>query len=213
MNLKILYNDKYFIAVEKPAGLNTEPDSKGNSNLVDELRKLLSKKHPIKFGPAVVHRLDRPVSGIVLFALTPMALKKINKLFEQRKVRKLYQTIVCGHPLVKKQKLQHFLFKDTLQKKAVISFEATENYMPVSLSFKVLEFYENTSKLEIELHSGKYHQIRAQLSAIGHPIMGDVLYGGPSLTLEHKILLHATLLQFKHPITFQEITITSTPDF
>jgi len=213
MDLKILYKDKYLVAVEKPAGLNSEPDAKGNPNLADELKKKLSIPYPLKFGPAIIHRLDRPVSGIVLFALTPTALKKMNALFAERKVTKIYQAIIKGHPQHPKQKLQHFLYKDTINKKAIISNEAKNDFVTVSLTYKVLEKYEDNSKLEIELHSGKYHQIRAQLSAIGHPILGDILYGGNSLTTENKIMLHASALSFVHPISNQQINIESLPHF
>lgn len=213
MDLKILYKDKYLIAVEKPGGLNTEPDAKGNPNLADVLKKYLSVLYPLKFGPAIIHRLDRPVSGIVLFALTPTALKKMNALFAERKVSKIYQAIVKGHPQHQKQKLQHFLFKDTIKKKAIISNEPKTDFVSVSLTYKVLEKYEESSKLEIELHSGKYHQIRAQLSSIGHPIAGDVLYGGNSLTTENRIMLHASALRFIHPISHEQINIESLPAF
>lgn len=213
MDVKILYKDKYLVAVEKPAGLNTESDSKANPNLADKLKEQLSRQYPLKFGPAVIHRLDRPVSGIVLFALTPMALKKMNALFAQRKVKKIYQALVMGHPQIQKQKLSHFLFKDTINKKALISKEAKKGLVPVSLTYKVLEKLEKNCKLEIELHSGKYHQIRAQLAAIGHPIVGDTLYGGNRINTENKIMLHASALSFVHPITLQKIHIESLPSF
>lgn len=213
MDLKILYKDKYIVAVEKPAGLNSEPDAKGNPNLVDELKKQLSIPYPLKFGPAIIHRIDRPVSGIVLLALTPTALKKMNALFAERKVSKIYLAIVKGHPKNQKQKLQHFLFKDTINKKAIISNEAKNDFVPVSLTYKVLEKYKESSKLEIELHSGKYHQIRAQLSFIGHPIEGDVLYGGNTLQTENRIYLHASALRFVHPILNHPINIESLPTF
>lgn len=213
MDLKILYKDKYLIAVEKPAGLNTEPDAKGNPNLADELKKKLSFPYPLKFGPSVIHRLDRPVGGIVLFAITPMALKKMNTLFAERKVKKKYQAIVEGIPIENTQLLIHFLYKDTKQKKAIISNEPKPDFVKVSLSYNILEIFDNKAKLEIELHTGKYHQIRAQLSAIGHPIFGDSLYGSKHLFAENKIMLHASLLSFIHPITLQRIQIESLPSF
>lgn len=116
MDLKILYRDKYLIAVEKPAGLTTEPDAKGNLNLADELKKQLSQLYPLKFNPGIIHRLDRPVSGIVLFALTPMSLKKMNAIFAERKIKKKYQAIVEGIPIENTQLLIHFLYKDTKKK-------------------------------------------------------------------------------------------------
>jgi RluA family pseudouridine synthase len=214
MDLKILYQDKYLIAVEKPAGLNTEPDANGNRNLADELKKQLSKTQQLKFGPAIIHRLDRPVSGIVLFALTPTALKKMNKLFAERKVTKIYQAIVKGHPLPHQKKLKHYLFKDTINKKAIISNELKSEFIPVSLTYKIIEKHEQNSKLEIVLHSGKYHQIRAQLAAIGHPIIGDTLYGdNTTLIPKNTILLHASTLIFNHPIFNKVIKIISPPEF
>lgn len=213
MDVKILYKDKYLVAVDKPAGLNTEPDSHANPNLVDKLKEQLSCQHIIKFGPAVIHRLDRPVGGIVVFALTPMALKKMNALFAERKVKKIYQALVMGQPQNQIQKIQHYLFKDTINKKAIISIKAKKDFVPVSLTYKVLEKIDENCKLEIELHSGKYHQIRAQLSAIGHPIVGDTLYGGNKINIENKIMLHASLLSFMHPITLQRIQIESLPSF
>lgn len=213
MDLKILYRDKYLIAVEKPAGLNTESDAKGNLNLAEELKKKLSQPYPLKFNLGIIHRLDRPVSGIVLFALTPMALKKMNMLFAERKIKKKYQAIVEGIPNENTQLLIHYLYKDTLQKKAIISNEPKPNFVKVSLSYNILESFDNKAKLEIELHTGKYHQIRAQLSAIGHPILGDTLYGSKYLLAENKIMLHASYLSFIHPITLQKIQIKSLPSF
>jgi 23S rRNA pseudouridine1911/1915/1917 synthase len=213
MTLTILYKDKYLVAVEKPAGLNTETDSLNNPSLQNELKKQLSKPFPLKYGPGVIHRLDRPVSGIVLFALSPTALKKMNELFAARKIKKVYRALVRGKAPAPAQKLKHYLLKDKEQKKAIISSLPAKNYLPVSLSYKVISHKDNISELEIELHTGKYHQIRAQLAAINLPIIGDVLYGGESIKETKQIMLHAYSLAFVHPISGEKISISSNPQF
>ncbi len=211
MRIKTLYEDEYYIAVNKPAGLVVESDRFSNPNLKDLVTEMTGKSCKIKAGVGVIHRLDRLVSGIVLFAKTPQSLKQMNLLFEQRKVKKFYTALVEGIPSPKSQILENFIYKDEKNKKAFIVKSESNNNKPCKLKYKLTKSFANASMLEIELYTGRFHQIRAQLSHIGNPIVGDEKYGAKMPA--ERILLHASKLIFEHPITHSKVEINCPIEF
>lgn len=157
----------------------------------------------------IVHRLDRPVSGILLLARKKIALKQLNEQFRERKVKKTYLAVVHGEPPANSDKIQHWLIKDRQDKKALIVEKASSQAMEATLHYRVLEQKNGRSLLEIHPYTGKFHQIRAQLSAIGCPILGDEKYGGPALPKPDVIALHAHRLAFNYPFLDESHHLTA----
>lgn len=210
---QIIYDDKYIIAVEKPHGLQTEPDRMGNPDLCTELRRYLNKQNrpPKLLQP--VNRLDRPVAGLVLFAKTATALKQLNEAQEKRSIKKTYVARTEGLFEMKEARLAHYLVKHNLEKKAYVYEEPISHSKPCILDYVVTDEDEHTSLLEIQLHTGRYHQIRAQMAYVGHPIVGDAYYGAKEKFMDNAICLHATRLHFSHPITGEELYLLSPSRF
>jgi len=204
---RILFEDKFLIIVNKAAGIAVEKISPQIITLEDLVyaHLLLIAKKPFV---GIVHRLDRQTSGIILFAKKPSILKIMNAQFEKRTVRKYYVALVDGEIPNPSGSLRDYLHKDFFQKKAIISYQKSKENQEVKLNFRKIDLIGHRTLLNIELLTGKYHQIRAQLSSIGFPIAGDVLYGG-KLWQREGIGLHASALHFNHPETKERITITS----
>jgi 23S rRNA pseudouridine1911/1915/1917 synthase len=193
--------------VNKAAGIAVEKISPQIITLEDLVyaHLLLTAKKPFV---GIVHRLDRPTSGIILFAKKPSVLKIMNAQFEKRTVRKYYVALVDGEIPNPSGSLKDYLHKDFFQKKAIISNQKSQENQEVKLNFRKIGLVGHRPLLNIELLTGKYHQIRAQLAYIGCPIAGDTLYGGTAWDKEG-IGLHASALQFDHPETKERITIKS----
>lgn len=204
---RILFEDKFLLIVNKSAGIAVEKISPQIITLEDLVYShlLLTAKKPFV---GIVHRLDRQTSGIILFAKKPSVLKIMNAQFEKRTVRKYYVALVDGEIPNPSGSLKDYLNKDFFQKKAIISNQKSKENQEVKLNFRKIDLIGHRTLLNIELLTGKYHQIRAQLSSIGFPIAGDVLYGG-KLWQREGIGLHASALHFNHPETKERITITS----
>jgi RluA family pseudouridine synthase len=203
----ILFEDKFLLIVNKAAGIAVEKISPQIITLEDLVYShlLLTAKKPFV---GIVHRLDRPTSGIILFAKKPSVLKIMNAQFEKRTVRKYYVALVDGEIPNPSGSLKDYLHKDFFQKKAIISNQKSQENQEVKLNFRKIGLVGHRPLLNIELLTGKYHQIRAQLAYIGCPIAGDTLYGGTAWDKEG-IGLHASALQFDHPETKERITIKS----
>ena len=203
----ILFEDKFLLIVNKAAGIAVEKISPQIITLEDLVyaHLLLTAKKPFV---GIVHRLDRPTSGIILFAKKPSVLKIMNAQFEKRTVRKYYVALVDGEIPNPSGSLKDYLHKDFFQKKAIISNQKSKENQEVKLNFRKIGLVGHRPLLNIELLTGKYHQIRAQLAYIGCPIAGDTLYGGTAWDKEG-IGLHASALQFDHPETKERITIKS----
>jgi len=211
----ILYEDKSILVINKPASLMVEPDRNGHPNLLQQVQKYIKKStHPNNEVYAQhIHRLDRPVSGIVLFAKKKSALKELSEQFAQRKVKKFYQALTSINLDLETQsgKLSHWHFKDSKNKKAIIYTEAKSEFDAVSLGYSITKYSEVYNLWDIELHTGKYHQIRAQLSAVGSPILGDATYGSAIEYAANCIALHACKLEFIHPVTNESMVIEAKP--
>lgn len=203
--IKILYEDNHLLIMDKPAGLLTQPADGSKDSLEEQAKNYIK----VKFGKPgavylhAVHRLDKPVGGIVVFAKTSKALSRLNESQREKKWHKIYQAEVEGLFDAKSGALTHYLKHDDFV--TLVSEKPAEGYKLSKLTYKVVQEKDSHSVVEIELDTGRYHQIRAQLSAAGHPILGDQKYG--SHTSSPYIALRHTRLQFPHPITGEPISI------
>lgn len=197
---RILVNNHQFIAINKPGGTPVQPDPTGDSALTNWAESYC--KTPI----FLVHRLDRPTSGIVLMAKNKTALEGLNEQFRDRSIRKSYLAITANKPDPESGELNQFL-KKTATDKVKIADEEIPGSQPVSLSYKLLASSDNYHLLEITPVTGRLHQIRAQLASIGCPIKGDVKYGARRNNEDRSIHLHAWKLSLKHPISGEAISL------
>ncbi|NVK28215.1 MAG: RluA family pseudouridine synthase [Flavobacteriia bacterium] len=207
----ILYEDAYLIAINKPAGLMVEPDKFGNPNAVQQTESLLERKPKMKAGLGVVHRLDRPVSGVLLFAKTPMALKSINEQIRNRSVKKEYTALVTG-VLTGSGKWTQSLRKSADNKRSEICEETGKGCQSAETRWKATISSASETLLSIQLKTGRFHQIRAHCSANGHPIVGDEAYGGKAWN-SGGIALHSSRYSIFHPKTGERLTIESQATF
>ncbi|HXA02488.1 MAG TPA: RluA family pseudouridine synthase [Cytophagaceae bacterium] len=204
----ILFEDEYILLINKPCSLMVEPDRNGHPNLLQQVRKYIKKATTPPEEEVYaqhIHRLDRPVSGIVLFAKQKTVLKNLSEQFAERKVRKHYQALTESAPEQAKGKLVNWHRKE--KKKTIICKEDLAGTEKVQLSYEIKKWGEDKYLWDIELHTGKYHQIRAQLSFAGCPIIGDILYGSTLPYKPDSIALHAYKFIFFHPISNEEIII------
>jgi len=188
MKLKVLYEDNHLIAVYKPAGILTQGDRSKDVCMMDMVKDYLKEKYhkPYNVFLGLLHRLDRQVSGIVLFAKTSKGASRLSEQFRSRKVEKIYHAVVLGEPKQDREKLISFLKKNEKEK-----------IKRAELFYEVLAFNKKYSLLKIKLQTGRFHQIRVQLSSMGFPILGDIRYGAPFLLPDKNIALSATSLSFK----------------
>lgn len=208
----ILFEDDFVIVLNKPSGLMVEPDRNGHPNLLQLVKNYL--KPSTQNGEPVyvqhLHRLDRPVSGIVLFTKRRESLRNLSEQFAQRHVRKQYQAITESVPLLSSGTLEHWHRKE--KKKAVVA-NTEMPYAEVARLSYTTQRSERGCLWNIDLYTGRYHQIRAQLSYIGCPILGDAFYGSLSPYQPDAIALHASKLTFRHPRTGAETIIQAPPNF
>lgn len=209
--LEILYEDNHCLAVVKPARMLVAGDRTGDQNLLDLAKEYLKEKYqkPGNVFLGLVHRLDRPVSGIVLFARTGKGASRLSEQFRLRSITKRYLAIVEGVPSKEKGKCRSWLLKDEQTNLVRIVPEGTAGAKEGRLGWSVVERGASRAILEIELETGRSHQIRVQLAEMGHPICGDVKYGSTTRT-RGAIGLHAADLLFEHPTSHAEIHLSST---
>lgn len=198
MSLRVLYEDNHLVAVYKPAGVLVQGDETGDRCLMDDVKDYLKEtyKKPGKVFLGLLHRLDRPVSGIVLFAKTSKGASRLSEQFRNHTVKKIYTALVEGAPDTDEGVLIHYLKKDERKNKVTIYQQPAPHALRAELCFRLLEKTEKNAVIEIELKTGRPHQIRAQLSVIGCPIVGDVKYGASSGLEDGSIALSATYLEF-----------------
>lgn len=207
MSLDILYHDNHLLAANKPAGLLTQPSGTDKDNLEDRAKVYIKeiKGKPGNVFLHAVHRLDQVVSGVVLFACTDKALSRLNADMRAHKFSKIYHAVVSGAPPQKEGMLRHFLTHDDYHAK--VAREGDRDAKECRLDYKVLRTSGGKTLLEVQLHTGRYHQIRAQLAAIGCPILGDEKYGSPVKLRSGAIALHHATLTVTHPVSKEEIKI------
>ncbi len=212
-NLQILYEDNHLIIINKRAGDIVQGDKTGDKPLSDIVKNYLKEKYN-KSGDAflgVVHRLDRPTSGIVVFAKTSKALTRLNKIFAEKEAEKTYWAIVKNKPPKESDTLIHWLKRNAKQNKSYAYQKEIPESKKAILHYTTIKKLDNYHLLEIDLQTGRHHQIRAQLAAIDCPIKGDLKYGFNRSNKDASIHLHARKLTFIHPVKKEEITITANP--
>jgi RluA family pseudouridine synthase len=201
----ILFEDEILLVVNKPSGLMVEPDRNGHPNLLAEVKKYLKEKTGIETYAQHLHRLDRPVSGIVLFTKSREHLRNLSEQFAERKVRKYYKALTSNEPELPDGDLSHWHRKE--KKKAVLYTDPIEFTEQAKLHYKTKRLPNQLIEWDIQLETGKYHQIRAQLANLNCPILGDQLYGGTKNYLPNHIALHAYQLEFQHPVSKEQLVM------
>jgi 23S rRNA pseudouridine1911/1915/1917 synthase len=209
--LEVIYEDNHLIAVNKPSGVLVQPDKSGDAALEDLIKEYIKDKYqkPGDVFIGVCHRIDRPVSGVVLFAKTSKALVRINEMFQKREIQKTYWAVVENSPEEKEGRLTHWLLKDEKKKLSKAHNHEVKYALKSELDYKWIANSDRYFLLEIFPHTGRHHQIRAQLSKIGCSIKGDVKYGAKRTNPDGRIHLHARQLAFTHPVKLEAITITA----
>ena len=207
----ILFEDNHIIVINKLPSQIVQGDKTGDRPLSDLVKDYIKVKYskPGEVFLGVVHRLDRPVSGAVIFARTSKSLTRLNEMIKNRQVEKTYWAVVKNKPPMESDSLISFLRRDEAKNKSFIVSEKTKNAQRASLSYSLLAVSDNYYLLEIDLQTGRHHQIRAQLAGIGCPIKGDLKYGYPRSNTDGSIHLHAKKLNFIHPVTLKPISIVA----
>ncbi|MDP2089031.1 MAG: RNA pseudouridine synthase [Flavobacteriaceae bacterium] len=210
-NIQILYEDNHIIMVNKRVGDIVQGDKTGDTPLNEIVKQYIQIKYqkPGDVFLGVVHRIDRPTSGIILFARTSKALERLNEMLRDKKIIKTYWAIIKNTPPKDADTLIHFLKKNEKNNKSTTFSSESEGSKKAILHYKLLKILDNYSLLEINLETGRHHQIRAQLAAIGCPIKGDLKYGFPRSNNDGGIHLHARKVDFTHPVSNQNISITA----
>lgn len=210
-NLQIIHEDNHIIVINKRVGDIVQGDSTGDKPLSDIVKEYIKIKYnkPGDVFLGVVHRLDRPTTGIVVFAKTSKALTRLNEIFKNRETQKTYWAIIKNTPPKEKDTLTHFLKRNSKNNTSKAHLKEIPDSKLASLSYQIFKKLDNYFALEIDLHTGRHHQIRAQLQAIGCPIKGDLKYGFNRSNSDGGIHLHAKKLTLKHPVSKEVITFTA----
>ena len=208
-NLQILHEDNHIIVVNKRAGDIVQGDKTGDKPLNDIVKDYIKDKYnkPGNVYLGTVHRLDRPTTGIVIFAKTSKALPRLNKLLVDKKIAKTYWAIVKNKPNKEQGTLIHWLKKNPKNNKSTAYIKEIKDSKKAILHYEIIKTLDNYFLLEINLETGRHHQIRTQLASIGSPIKGDLKYGFDRSNKGGSISLHARQIQFTHPVSQEKIDI------
>jgi len=210
--MEVIYEDNHLIAVNKNCHELVQGDKTGDTSLADLLKTWLKEKYakPGNVFVGVTHRLDRPVTGVVVFAKTSKALARMNELFRTGEIKKTYWAIVRNRPPEVEQELTHWLIRNEKQNKSYVCTPSQKrDARKAVLHYRLLAQSENYYLLEIDLQTGRHHQIRCQLAAIGCPIRGDLKYGAGRSNPDGGISLHARRVSFVHPVSKRPINIVA----
>lgn len=212
-NLQVLYEDNHLIVINKKVGDIVQGDKTGDEPLSEVVKQYLKEKYnkPGNVYLGVVHRLDRPTSGIVLFAKTSKALPRLNKLFADGKTKKTYWAIVKNAPPKEHDTLIHWMVRNPKQNKSYAHEKEVLDSKKAILDYRLIKKLDSYYLLEIDLKTGRHHQIRAQLSTIGCWIKGDLKYGADRSNKDGGIHLHARYLELEHPVKKETITLVAPP--
>ncbi|MFI3320083.1 MAG: RNA pseudouridine synthase [Rikenellaceae bacterium] len=208
----IIYEDNHLIVVNKRCGDLVQPDPSGESALEDQVKEFIRQRDakPGAVFLGVVHRIDRPVSGVVLFAKTSKALARMNEKIRGGEITKRYWAIVESCPDIERAELKHYILRDPKQNRSrAYDLPKGRDSKEARLRYEVRGASKNYSLLEVELLTGRHHQIRAQLSKIGSPIKGDLKYGAKRSNPDGGISLHSRSMSFEHPTSKERVTITA----
>ena len=209
--MNVLFEDNHIIVVNKRVGDIVQGDKTGDAPLSDEVKAYIKERYhkPGDVFLGVVHRLDRPVSGLVLFARTSKALTRLSEMFRTRQVQKTYWAIVANQPPHPEGTLTHWLTRNPKNNTARAYDHEVPNSKQAILDYRIIGHSDRYWLLEVDLHTGRHHQIRCQLAKMGCPIRGDLKYGAPRSNPDGGISLHARRIQFEHPVSHQPIDITA----
>ncbi|MBP6373972.1 MAG: RluA family pseudouridine synthase [Flavobacterium sp.] len=210
-NLQVIHEDNHLIIVNKRVGDIVQGDKTGDVPLSEVVKAYIKHKYqkPGAVFLGVVHRLDRPTSGIVVFAKTSKALARLNELFSSRQTQKTYWAVVKNEPPKPADTLQHYISRNEKNNTSKAHTKEVPNSKMALLDYQIIQKLNAYYALEIQLHTGRHHQIRAQLAAIGCPIKGDLKYGFDRSNPDGGIHLHARKLVFTHPVSKEMIDITA----
>lgn len=210
--MEVIYEDNHIIIVNKAVGEIVQGDKTGDEPLSEIVKKWLKEKYskPGNVFCGVVHRIDRPVSGVVVFAKTSKALSRLNEMIRKGELHKTYYALVEGCPKMQENILEDMLVSNSKLNKTFVAIEGQEGAKKSILQYKVVAKGEKYSLLEIKLITGRKHQIRCQLAALGHPIKGDLKYGARRSNPDGGISLHASRVEFLHPIS-KKVILSEAP--
>ncbi len=210
-NLQVLHEDNHLIIVNKRAGDIVQGDKTGDKPLSDVIKEYIKDKYnkPGAVYLGTVHRLDRPTSGVVIYARTSKALERLNKMLRDKIIKKTYWAVVKNQPKKQSDTLVNFLKKNPKNNKSTAYTKEIEGSKNAILHYQVIKNLDNYSLLEIDLETGRHHQIRVQLSTIGSIIKGDLKYGAKRSNKDGSIHLHARKIEFTHPVSKELIKITA----
>lgn len=209
--MTVLYEDNHIIIVNKASGEIVQGDKTGDIPLSDIVKRWLKEKYakPGNVFCGVTHRLDRPVTGIVVFAKTSKALPRLNEMFKTKDIKKTYWAIVKNRPEKEEGELRHYLVRNEKQNKSYAYDSEKKDSKLAILHYKLIAHSERYYLLEIDLQTGRHHQIRCQLAKMGCPIKGDLKYGFDRSNPDGSISLHARSIEFIHPVSKSEILVTA----
>lgn len=213
VDLSVLYEDNHIIAVNKKPSDIVQGDKTGDRPLSDIVKQYLKEKYnkPGEVFVGTVHRIDRPVSGIVLFAKTSKALVRLNQMFQGKEIQKTYWAVVKNKPQTESGKLVHFLKKNEAKNMSTAFDKEMQGALRSELDYKMIAASDNYYLIEIKPQTGRHHQIRVQLSKIGSPIKGDLKYGFNRSNKDASIHLHARKVEFIHPVKKELVIIVAPP--
>tara|TARA_Y100001001_G_scaffold1925_1_gene2025 strand:+ start:527 stop:1237 length:711 start_codon:yes stop_codon:yes gene_type:complete len=212
-NLQVLFEDNHLIVINKRVGDIVQGDKTGDDPLSEVVKQYLKEKHnkPGNVYLGVVHRLDRPTSGIVLFSKTSKALPRLNKMFAQGETKKVYWAVVKNAPPQESGTLTHWLVRNPKQNKSYAHEKEVSDSKKAVLDYNIIKKLDNYFLLEIDLKTGRHHQIRAQLATIGCTIKGDLKYGADRSNKDGGIHLHARSLEIMHPVQKEPMPFLAPP--
>lgn len=210
---RILYEDNHLLVINKNFGELVQGDKTGDIPLIESIKSFIKvrDKKPGNVYLGLIHRLDRPTSGVLVFAKTSKALSRMNEMFKTREVEKIYWAIVEGKVEQKFERLEHYLRKNQKKNLVTVYTKPTKDAKKAILEYKVLGVLDNYTLLEVDLFTGRSHQIRSQLSFVGHSIKGDLKYKAKRSNRDGSISLHARKISFIHPVTKEKLEIIAQP--
>lgn len=211
MQDQIVFEDNHLLIINKKAGQLVQGDKTGDPSLLELIKNFIKKRDakPGNVFLGLVHRIDRPTSGLVIYAKTSKALSRLTQMVKNREILKTYWAVTAKADIPAQQRLVHYLQKNEKTNKSTVFPKPTDGAKEAILNYKMLRVLDNFQLLEVDLETGRHHQIRAQLSKIGAPIKGDLKYGASRSNPDGGIHLHARKLEFIHPVTKELLTVSA----
>lgn len=208
---QIVFEDNHVVIINKKTGQLVQGDKTGDASLLDLIKDFIRKRDqkPGNVFLGLVHRIDRPTSGLVIYAKTSKALTRLTQMVKNREIKKTYWAVVAKEMIPQSQRLVHYLHKNEKTNKSTVFIKPTENAKESILNYQIIKTLDNFQLLEVDLETGRHHQIRAQLSKIGVPIKGDLKYGSSRSNPDGGIHLHARRLEFIHPVTKENLVVVA----